>query len=158
MKNFESTFNRWLDGSLDETERRKFESTLDDETLRAARSWPGVKSLLKDSAKQIALPYPDFLNEQIHREIQQHEKTGFSLPLFPLRRLILAGALCVGMAAALAAFFFPPEHGTDSSTLVVSAEPATSGTSVSTFQAPSELGAVIWLEGMPFIPDGEQVQ
>ena len=36
MKNFESTFNRWLDGELDEVKTREFEAGLDEETLRAA--------------------------------------------------------------------------------------------------------------------------
>lgn len=158
MKNFESTFNRWLDGSLEETERRRFEATLDEETLLAAKHWPGVKSLLKDSAQQISLPHPDFLNEQIRREIGKKETSSRVLRPFPLRHLIFAGAFCVGMAAVLAALFFPAERRADTVTMVVSAQTTVPQTSATTFRAPDERGAVIWMSGMPFIPDGEQIQ
>ena len=152
MKNFETTYNRWLDGSLSDSERREFETTLDQETLRAAESWSGIRALLKESSGQISLPHPDFLNEQVRRAI---EKTP-SRPAFPLSRLLWAGSFCVAAAVALTLFFLPQQHGSGS--VVVVAAASAPGASASTFQTPGERGAVIWLDGMPYIPDGESVQ
>jgi anti-sigma factor RsiW len=152
MKDFESTFNRWLDGSLNEAERREFEASLDEEALHAAKSWPGIRTLLKESAAQIALPHPDFLNEQVRRAIEEKP----SLPAFPLSRLVWAGSFCVVAAVALTLCFLPIQnHG---STVVFVAGTSVPGASASTFQPPGERGAVIWLDGMPYIPDGERVQ
>lgn len=152
MKNFESTFNRWLDGSLNEAERREFEAGLDEETLRAAESWPGIRALLKESTGQISLPHPDFLNEQVRRAIAERPPR----PAFPLSRLLWAGSFCVAAAMALTLFFLPfQNHG---STVVFVAETSAPGTSVSTFRTPGERGAVIWLDGVSYIPDGERVQ
>jgi hypothetical protein len=50
MKDFESHFNRWLDGTLDDSARREFEAGLDEETLRDAQSWPSIRAHLKESA------------------------------------------------------------------------------------------------------------
>lgn len=152
MKNFESTFNRWLDGSLNDEERREFEAGLDEETLRAAESWPGIRALLKESAGQISLPHPDFLNEQVRRAIEEKP----TRPAFPLSRLLWAGSFCVAVAVALTLCFLPVQnHG---STVVFVAETSAPGASVSTFQTPGERGAVIWLDGVSYIPDGETIQ
>ncbi len=157
MKNFESTFNRWLDGSLDETERATFEASLDEETLRSAKQWPGMKSLLQDSARQIALPHPDFLNEQIRRAIEMKSSSPGHSP-FPIRRLVWAGFFCVCMAAALTAGFLRIPPRMENSTVVVRVETSAAGLSAAAFQTGSDRSAVIWLEGMPFIPAGDQLQ
>jgi hypothetical protein len=155
MKNFESTFNRWLDGELDEAERRKFEAGLDEKTLRAAKAWPAARALLKESARQISLPHPDFLNEQIRREIERTPAPA-AAAWFPLRRLILAGACCVAAAVVLTAFFLPVQNHAE--TVVFMAETSSPDTSVSAFQAPGSRGTVIWMEGMPYISGEESVQ
>ncbi len=159
MKNFESTFNRWLDGSLDEKTRREFEATLDEETLRTAKNWPATRTLLKDATRQISLPHPDFLNEQIRRAIAS---PGTSEPspvfLFPLRRLLWAGAACVGISIILSLLFFPVDFHSNSSTMVVFAETSAPGLSASVLQPGDTRGVVIWTDGMPFIPDGKHVQ
>ena len=154
MKNFESTFNRWLDGELDEAKTREFEAGLDEETLRAAKAWPAARALLKESARKISLPHPDFLNEQIRREIQR--KPAPAPAWFPLRRLLLAGACCVAAAIGLAAFFLPVQNHAE--TVVFMAETTSPDASASAFQTPGARGAVIWLEGMPYISDEERVQ
>ena len=154
MKNFESTFNRWLDGELDEAERREFESGLDEETLCAAKAWPATRGLLKESARQISLPHPDFLNEQIRREIER--KPAPDAAWFPLRRLLLAGACCLAAAVVLTAFFLPVQNHAE--TVVFMAETVSPDASASTFQIPGARGVVIWMEGMPYIPDEERVQ
>ena len=154
MKNFESTFNRWLDGKLDEAESRKFETGLDEETLRTAKAWPAMRALLKESARQISLPPPDFLNDQIRREIER--KPASPTAIFPLRRLLWAGACCVATAIVLTEFFLPMQNHAE--TVVFMAETSSPDTSASAFQTPGARGAVIWLEGMPYIPGEEQVQ
>ncbi|MFA7235145.1 MAG: hypothetical protein WC076_13655 [Terrimicrobiaceae bacterium] len=158
MKNFESTFNRWLDGSLGEAQQREFEAGLDEETLRAAKAWPGMRALLKESAGQITLPHPDFLNEQIRRRIEEKQTTPASPVVFPLRRLLWAGAFCVASAVVFTAIFLPLKNPGNTSTIVFIAETASPGASASAFQTPGDRGAVIWLEGMPYIPDEERVQ
>jgi len=154
VKNSESTFNRWLDGELDEAKAREFVAGLDEETLRAAKAWPAMRELLKESASRISLPHPDFLNEQIRREIER--KPAPAAVVFPLRHLLLAGACCVAAALALTAFFLPVQNHAE--TVVFMAETASPGSSASAFQTPGARGAVIWLEGMPYIPDEERVQ
>lgn len=152
MKDFESTFNRWLDGTLDDAARRKFEAGLDEETLRAAKAWPSIRVDLKESAGRISLPHPDFLNEQVRRAIEKMP----ARPAVPLGRLLWAGSLCVAVAIALTLFFLPLQHR--GSTVVFVAGTSVPGASASTFLTPGERGAVIWLDGMPYIPDGESVQ
>jgi len=156
MKNFESTFNRWLDGSLDEAERRDFEAKLDEETLRSAEHWPRMKSLIRESARRITLPHPDFLNEQIRRVIAENPSR--PAPAFSIRRLVWAGTFCVFMAAALSVLFLRLPPRTESATIVLNVETAAAGLSASTLPAENGRGAVIWLEGMPYIPSGEQVR
>ena len=157
MKNFESTFNRWLDGSLDEAERREFEAGLDEETLRAGKSWPGMRALLKESAGQISLPHPDFLNEQVRREIES-SRAASRAPLIPLRRLLWAGAFCVALALSLSAAFLPLQNHGNTSNIVFLAETASPDASVSAFRTPGDRGTVIWLEGTPYISGEEKVQ
>ena len=156
MKNIESTYNQWLDGSLSEAERQKFEGTLDEETLASAKAWPGVRKLLKESAGQITLPHPDFLNEQIRREIER-ENTRASAAV-PLPRLIWAGAFCVATAIVLTMLFLPIDRSGNAGATVFLAETSAPGASASTFRTPGDRGAVIWLEGISYIPDGERVQ
>ena len=156
MKNFESDYNRWLDGSLNDAERREFEAGLDVETLRAGRDWPGIRDLLKASAREITLPHPDFFNEQVRREIEKESLHTQSPALLPLRRLFWAGVCCVLTAVVLTLCFLPPQNRPG--TIVSLAETASPEASASAFQTPGGLGAVIWLEGVRYIPDGESVQ
>lgn len=154
MKNFESHFNHWLDGELDEAKRREFEAGLDEESLRATKAWPATRALLKEAAREISLPHPDFLNEQIRREIER--KPTPDTAWFPLRRLLWAGACCVVAAVALTSLFLPPQNRAE--TVVFMTETASPAASAAAFQTPGARGAVIWLEGMPYIPDEERVQ
>ncbi len=156
MKNIESKYNRWLDGSLDEAERKTFEATLDEETLASAKAWPQVKQLLKESAGQINLPHPDYLNEQIRREIER-DTTRASAAL-PLPWLVWAGASCVAAAVLLTLLFLPIDRSGNAGATVFLAETSAPGASASTFRTPGDRGAVIWLEGISYIPDGERVQ
>jgi len=156
MKNIESTYNRWLDGSLDQAERKTFEATLDDETLASAKSWPQVRRLLKESAGRITLPHPDFLNEQIRREIERDNTRASAA--FPLPRLVWAGAFCVATAIVLTLLFLPTDRPGDTEATIFLAETSAPGASASTFRTPGDRGAVIWLEGISYIPDGERVQ
>lgn len=155
MTNFESRFNRWLDGSLDEDERLAFEATLDEETLRAAKLWPALRSTLRQSASEIPLPHPDFLNSQILREIERDYREKPSSAM--LARLVWAGACCMLAAAVLTAIFLPRDTR-DSSTTVVSASPANPSVSASAFQVPGGKSSVIWLNGIDHIPANERVQ
>ena len=139
---------------MNEAERREFEAGLDAETLLAGRDWPGIRDLLKASSREITLPHPDFLNEQVRREIEKE-----SLParaLLPLRRLFWAGVCCVLTAVVLTLCFLPPQSRPG--TIVSLAETASPEASASAFQTPGGQGAVIWLEGVRYIPDGESVQ
>ncbi|MFZ4775799.1 MAG: hypothetical protein ACOYM3_10565 [Terrimicrobiaceae bacterium] len=158
MKNFETTFNRWLDGSLDDAERQDFEASLDAETLRSAKHWPRMKSLLQESARQINLPHPEFLNEQIRRAIEAPFPRQVAAPAFSIRRLVWAGVFCVGMAAALSVAFLQMPPRTENATVVVCLETAAAGISASAFQTGDSRAAVIWLEGLPFIPGEDQVR
>jgi len=99
-------------------------------------------------------PHPDFLNGQIRREIER--KPAPAAAGFPLRRLLLAGACCVAAAVVLTAFFLPAQNHAE--TAVIMAETASPDASASAFQTPGARGAVIWMEGMPYIPDEEKVQ
>ena len=156
MKNIESTYNQWLDGSLDEADRQQFESTLDKETLASAKAWPQVRQLLKESAEQITLPHPDFLNEQILREIERGNTRASAA--VPLPRLIWAGAFCVAAAVVLTMLFLPLDKSGNGGATVFLAETSAPGASASIFRTPGDRGAVIWLEGISYIPDGERVQ
>lgn len=154
MKNFESRFNRWLDGSLDESERLAFEATLDEETLLSAKLWPSIRSTLRQSASGIPVPHPDFLNAQVLRDIARETPPP---PRDGLARLVWSGAFCLLAAAVLTALFLP-RITADISTTVVSASPASPSVSASAFLAPGGRSTVIWLDGVEYIPGAERVQ
>lgn len=156
MKNFESQYNRWLDGHLQGAEREAFEAALDDQTRCAAHGWPEVRAALKESAAAIPVPHPDFLNAQVLRSI------GTPAPArrqrIPLGRLVWAGALCLATAGLLALSFLPRETRGDTSTTVVSAWTAAPDVSAGAFPVPGGRGTVIWLEGAGYIPGEEKVR
>jgi len=156
MKNFESQYNRWLDGHLRGAGREAFEASLDDETRRAADGWHEVRAALKESAAAIPVPHPDFLNAQVLRAIETPapaRRQGL-----PLGRLVWAGALCLATAGLLTLSFLPRETRGDTATTVVSAWTPAPDVSAGAFPVPGGRGTVIWLEGAGYIPGEEKVR
>lgn len=156
MKNFESQYNRWLDGSLQGPEREAFEATLDAETRAAASSWPAVRSALKAAAGDIRVPHPDFLTHRVLEEIERQRATPRRAA--GLWRLAWAGALCLVLAGVLTAVFLPRDSGGNFSTTVVTAWTPEPGISAEAFAVPGGRGAVIWIDGAEFIPARESVR
>jgi len=159
MKNFESQYNRWLDGSLQGPEREAFEAMLDAEERSAAKEWPAVQSALKEATDEIRVPHPDFLNSQVLESIARAGRADLATRQ-PIRLgwLVWAGAVCLALAAALTAAFLPRDLGGNYSTTVVSAWTPGPGISAEAFSVPGDRSAVIWIDGAGYIPAKEKVQ
>lgn len=156
MKNFESQYNRWLDGHMVGAEREAFEAALDDETRRSAAGWSDIRSALKESAASIPVPHPDFLNAQVLRAIGARAEARPGR--LTLRRLVWAGALCLAAASLLTVLFLPQETRGDLSTTVVFAWTPAPDISAQAFPVPGGRGAVIWIEGAGYISGEEHIR
>lgn len=154
MKNFESQYNRWIDGSLSGPECEAFEAQLGDAERSAAADWTAVRAAMKEAAGEIRVAHPDFLNSRVLESIA---RAGRAEPR-PARtfRLAWAGAACLALAVALTAIFLPRGTPGPFSTTVVSAWAP--GTSAGAFAAPGGRGAVIWIDAAAYIPAEESVR
>jgi len=161
MSDFEHDHTRWLDGQMSETERRKFEASLDAAALEEGVAWPALREAMVRRAGEIETPSPDFFNAGILREIEREVHSPRAEP----RRwfsLAWAGAGCLAAAALLSAVCLPgafrPRSEADFVSQVVSARAANPAISAYAFQAPDHRGAVIWMEGTDYIPGDERVR
>ena len=158
MKRFERNYNRWIDGKMSEDERLAFEAKLDANLLQAGRNWPKLRASLRTTMSEVRIPYPDFINERIRQEIL-HSGSPSLQPWMGLRSLAWAGA-CSLLAAALITFFLIPREfgfGRSFASQVISMRAENQALSAYTFPAPDQHAAVIWIEGIDYIPSEEQL-
>lgn len=158
MNRFERNYNRWLDGKMNERERLVFESTLDADTLQSGHTWPKLCESLRTAASEVHIPHPDFINERVCQEILRSISPS-PQSWIGLRSLVWAGACSLLMAFLLTLFFVPREFGFGDNFVsqIISAQAANQALSAYTFQAPDKHAAVIWIEGIDYIPPEEQL-
>ncbi len=124
--------------------------------------WEKTRSLLREHLKAPALEHPDFVNSRVMEAIERLEKPTPRTSSSWLRRLVWAGGGALVAAVALSLVVLPREMGPRGSrefmTQVVDARVSTPQLSVSSFQAPDDRAAVLWIEGTDYIPADEAVR
>lgn len=153
----EDSYNRWIEGRMDDTERAAFEAGLDASERQDAATWSRLRKNLPVS--DATLHHPDFLNHRIAEAIAPKPSPSprWLLP----SRLAWVGAACLLLATLTSAWLLPgvfqprPESDFLSNVLETQAR-----TNISTyaFRDPHGRGVVIWTVGAGFIPPDEKVQ
>lgn len=122
--------------------------------------WDKTRDLLRQHLQAPPLEHPDFVNSRVMEAIERMEKPKPASGL--LRRLIWAGAGALGAAALLSVALLPREMGPRGAkefmSQVVEARVATPQLSVSSFQAPDDRTAVLWIDGADYIPETQVVR
>lgn len=125
-------------------------------------AWDKTRALLREHLQSPPLAHPDFVNSRVMEAIGRMEKPKPQAPPGLLRRLIWAGAGALAAAVVLTLVLLPGQMGPRGAgefmTQVVEARAATPGLSVSSFQAPGDRAAVLWIEGASYIPADQAVR
>jgi hypothetical protein len=163
MKNFEEKFSAWVDESLEAKERADFEAGLADPAAARREKEIALRlgALLRRHGSAPPLSNADFFQSQLMDRIAREEdaepKPAAAPALFPWWRLVWAGAACLIVAAGLALFSVPqtPRVPTEAEFLaeVLKVSPGDDDISAAAFLSEDREAAVIWLEGLPDLPE-----
>lgn len=166
MSNFEERYTAWLDGALDDAERKKFEAELPDReaALADAAQWRRLGGLMRETLAPAPMPHADFLNSQvlaaIRRETPIVPTPGRSW--FPIGRLAWTGVFLAAVAAVLSWLWAPRDGGMPDEarfiSQVVEARSADPKLGAYAFAAPGGKGAVLWVNDAGFIPANERLK
>lgn len=165
MKTFEEKWTAWLDGELSGAELAEFEAALPDkaaaeEEKRDARK---LGAFLKQQLQDRAMGNEEFFHHQLRERIAGDalaaigpEKTRPSL--WPLGRLVWAGATSLAIFLVFAVFVMREKSPTDQSqylTQILNArvDPAVNpNATISMFEANEDRVTVLWVEGLQSLP------
>jgi hypothetical protein len=154
---FEEKFTAWVDGKLDVKDLEAFEKELaahpearndKDDMLR-------IGALLRRHSTVPRLTNPDFFNHQLMERIAAEtprkpdpgERPGF---FWPLRRLVLAGGMSLGLAFILYIVLIPKTPDGDRQIVKAwSEDPRISATTV--YDSDQNV-TVVWLDGLDYVP------
>jgi hypothetical protein len=164
MKTFEERYNEWLDGSFDAESDPEFLRELEKRQMHPKEKddWNALRNLLQEHCAAPALEHPDFFNHQLREKLAAlaqepaQPRRGWRLP-----KLAWLGAGFV--AAALVLFTQVPglRNGGDSgnrSTKIVSAVAEEPGVYVASIDAPEQGYALLWIDGMDYLPPEHRIQ
>lgn len=164
MSNFEERYTAWLDGTLNDAERREFEATLGEADRRAAAEWTRLRPALREHLEPAPMPHGDFLNSQVLAAITPEQPAGPAVrrAWFPLGRLAFAGAALLVVAAVLSAVWLPGNGGMPSQeqfiSQVIDARASDPKLGATAFAAPGGRGAVLWISDAGYIPGNEKIK
>lgn len=167
MKTFEEKWTAWLDGELTGDELTQFEASLPDKATaeEEKRDAKRLGAFLKEQLQGRAMGNEEFFHHQLRERIASDaraasvpERTGAKPSLWPLRRLVWAGATSLAIFS-VCAFFVLRENGqTDQSqylTQILNArvDPAVNpNATISMFEANEDRVTVLWVEGLQSLP------
>jgi anti-sigma factor RsiW len=152
---FEEKFTAWVDGKLDVKELEAFEKELSEhpEARNDKDDMLRIGALLRRHSTVPRLTNPDFFNHQLMQRIAAEtprEPELVERPVFfwPLRRLVLAGAMSLGLAFGLYVALIPKTPDGDSRFVKAwSEDPRITATTVS-----DQNVTVVWLDGLDYVP------
>lgn len=172
MKNFEENYIRWLDGDLPVSLRVGFEQELKNRGIPLSEQAGQIRlgSKLKEYlGADSELQNADFFNHRIMERIRRDEAASapgtasrqpagwFGLSRFA--RLAWAGVFCMAVAAALIMMLRPFNNPpAPVATRVLQAEPYADGVAATILPARENQYAVIWLDGLDYIPAEHTIQ
>lgn len=164
MKSFEEKCTAWADGSMSEAESAAFETDLAarPEERQHREQAKALGELLRTHRPVVTLQNPEFFNQRILEEIAADAPSGAapapSFRPFPLGRLAWAGAFCLLIALGLFQWVVPQgpytSNGRDAYLAeVIEAKTGSASIYASSFHAKKNNVTVLWLDGLPYIPD-----
>ncbi|HEV2840413.1 MAG TPA: hypothetical protein VGW39_03730 [Chthoniobacterales bacterium] len=167
MKTFEEKWTAWLDGELSGAELAEFEASLPDRAAAEEEKRDAKKlgAFLKEQLQGRAMGNEEFFHHQLReriagdaREAMMPEKAGAKPSLWPLGRLVWAGATSLAIFCICVFFVMREKSPTDQSqylTQILNArvDPAVSpNATISMFEANEEKVTVLWVEGLQSLP------
>jgi anti-sigma factor RsiW len=160
MTNSEERYTAWLDGGMDDRERKEFEATLDAAAHRDAAEWRNLRGLLREVLQPASMPHADFVNSQvleaIHREMPAPRQAAPARGgWLPVRWLAGAGVFLLALAAGLSVLVLPHREGGapgGRDSIVLAANPKFGAVA---FAAPGGKGTVLWVNDAGYIPADE---
>ena len=167
MKTFEEKWTAWLDGELKGDELAQFEASLPDKAAAEAEKRDAKKlgAFLKEQLQSRAMGNEEFFHHQLRERITEDaraasapEKTGAKPSLWPLGRLVWAGATSLAIFLVCALFVMREKSPTDQSqylTQILNArvDPAVNpNATISMFEANEDRVTVLWVEGLQSLP------
>jgi anti-sigma factor RsiW len=165
MKTFEENWTAWLDGELSGAELAEFEAALPDKAAaeEERRDAKKLGAFLKQQLQGRAMGNEEFFHHQLRERIAGDaraaivpEKTRPSL--WPLGRLVWAGATSLAIFLVCAVFVMREKSPTDQSqylTQILKArvDPAVNpNATISMFEANEDRVTVLWVEGLQSLP------
>lgn len=165
MKTFEEKWTAWLDGELTGTELADFEAALPDKAAAEEEKRDAKKlgAFLKEQLQAPAMGNEEFFHHQLRERIAVDARAAIvpadNRPsLWPLRRLVWAGATSLAIFLVCAVFVMREKSPTDQSqylTQVLNArvDPAVNpNATISMFEPNEDRVTVLWVEGLQSLP------
>ena len=167
MKTFEEKWTAWLDGELSGAQLAEFEASLPDKVAAEEEKRDSKKlgAFLKQQLQGRAMGNEEFFHHQLRERIAGDaraeiapEKTGVRPSLWPLGRLVWAGATSLAIFLVCAVFVMREKSPTDQSeylTQILNArvDPAVNpNATISMFEANEDRVTVLWVEGLQSLP------
>lgn len=165
MKSFEEKFTAWTDGTMSDADRAAFDTELAQHPRAAEDRLSALRlgEFLRTHHPAVEMPNADFFNQSVLQAIAETEPVealcAAEAPrAFPLWKLVWGGALCLIAAAALFQFAVPKGPYTSSGhdaylAEVIEAHTGSASIYASSFHAKKNNVTVLWLDGLPYIPD-----
>ena len=167
MKTFEEKWTAWLDGGLSGAELAEFEASLPDKAAAEEEKRDAKKlgAFLKEQLQGRTMGNEEFFHHQLRERIAGDaratiapEKIGAKSSLWPLGRLVWAGATSLAIFLVCAVFVMREKSPTDQSqylTQILNArvDPAVNpDATISMFEANEDRVTVLWVEGLQSLP------
>ncbi len=165
MKTFEEKWTAWLDGELTGAELADFEAGLPDKAAAEEEKRDAKKlgAFLKEQLQVPAMGNEEFFHHQLRERIAGDARAAIAPEttrpsLWPLRRLVWAGATSLAIFLVCAVFVMREKSPTDQSqylTQVLNArvDPAVNpNATISMFEPNEDRVTVLWVEGLQSLP------
>jgi len=168
MKSFEEKCTAWADGTLSDEECAAFETELKfrPEERQHREDAAALGQLLRSHQPEVTLKNPEFFNQRILEEIEAHRAMDAPAPVvarkmegvFPVWRLVWGGVFSLILSLGLFKYAVPQglytSNGRDAYLAeVIEAKTGSASIYASSFHAKKNNVTVLWLDGLPYIPD-----
>ncbi len=173
MKTFEQLYSQAIDGTLDEADRAAFEAAMAQRGINPSEiaRERAFSQLLIREARLPTLHNADFFSssvmERIRREAARDgaqavsRSRGFQWSRLPAwARLAWGGAASLAMAVALTLALRPHDHAGSQrlTTRILSLHEFAAGMSATAISSPVSHYAVVWTDGIEYIPAETRIQ
>ncbi|SRR5581483_4542070 len=169
MKTFEEKFSAWIDGQLTGDELADFERELATRPDADAEKFAAhqLGDLLREHVATPRLANADFFNHQLMQRIAADEAQPAPAPrrafFWTLPRMALAGAFCLLLSFAMYFVAVPKtqrqiEARQEYVAKILNAHSDDPAISATAFHDKQQNVTVLWLDGLDYIPDHQQVR